>query len=71
MKTQLIFRYIIKRDDLTIAEANTISDIAKAIGCSRQHLYTQKRGDELKHRGITYLIIDKLNYYENSFNFSN
>jgi ACT domain-containing protein len=35
----MIKRYIIKQNNLTIAEVDNVLDIYKQIGCSRQHYY--------------------------------
>jgi ACT domain-containing protein len=61
----MIKRYIIKQNNLTIAEVDNVLDIYKQIGCSRQHYYKTLQfvifNVQFNFKNDTYSIIDRLN----------
>lgn len=61
----MVKRYIIKRNNITIAEVDNILDIYKAIGSSKQNYYQTLQykifDEQFKYNKDIYNVIDRLN----------
>lgn len=53
-------RYTVLKNGEEIGKAISIRDVSRIIGCSYDHIYKFKIGNQLSFKKITYTILDKL-----------
>ena len=56
-------RYILNKNGSPIGEYNHITEVVKAVKCSRQHFYNTNNGGYFSYKGDEYRLIDKLSEY--------